>query len=103
MNRIKMDLIGVIFCIGFHGLNFFFGGGGKNEKGCRGGQPVVAERGGFEPPIRFWRIHAFQACLFSHSSITPFARALLAMRNCRCATNASAKIVKFCLIVAKFL
>ena len=22
-----MDLIGVIFCIGFHGLNFFFGGG----------------------------------------------------------------------------
>lgn len=23
MNRIKMDLIGVRFCIGFHGLNFF--------------------------------------------------------------------------------
>ena len=39
MNRIKMDLIGVRFCIGFHGLNF----GGGNEKGCRGGQPVVAE------------------------------------------------------------
>ena len=30
-----------------------------------------AERGGFEPPIRFWRIHAFQACLLSHSSISP--------------------------------
>ena len=30
-----------------------------------------AERGGFEPPIRFWRIHAFQACLFNHSSISP--------------------------------
>ena len=27
MNRIKMDLIGVRFCIGFHGLNFFLGGG----------------------------------------------------------------------------
>ena len=24
MNRIKMDLIGVRFCIGFHGLNFFW-------------------------------------------------------------------------------
>ena len=31
-----------------------------------------AEGGGFEPPIRFWRIHAFQACLFNHSSISPF-------------------------------
>ena len=30
-----------------------------------------AERGGFEPPIRFWRIHAFQACLLSHSSTSP--------------------------------
>ena len=33
---------------------------------------VTAERGGFEPPIRFWRIHAFQACLLSHSSISPY-------------------------------
>ena len=32
---------------------------------------VFAERGGFEPPIRFWRIHAFQACLFNHSSTFP--------------------------------
>ena len=31
-----------------------------------------AERGGFEPPNRFRRLHAFQACLFSHSSIFPF-------------------------------
>ena len=22
--------------------------------------------------IRFWRIHAFQACLFNHSSTSPF-------------------------------
>ena len=31
MNRIKMDLIGVRFCIGFHGLNFFLGGGGMKK------------------------------------------------------------------------
>ena len=30
-----------------------------------------AERGGFEPPKRFRRLHAFQACLFNHSSIFP--------------------------------
>lgn len=30
-----------------------------------------AERGGFEPPIPFGGIHAFQACLLSHSSIFP--------------------------------
>ena len=32
-----------------------------------------AEWPGFEPGIRFWRIHAFQACLFSHSSTTPIS------------------------------
>ena len=32
---------------------------------------IPAEKAGFEPAIRFWRIHAFQACLFSHSSISP--------------------------------
>ena len=32
---------------------------------------TVAERSGFEPEIRFCRIHAFQACLLSHSSISP--------------------------------
>ena len=30
-----------------------------------------AENAGFEPAIRFRRIHAFQACLFNHSSISP--------------------------------
>ena len=30
-----------------------------------------AERGGFEPPIPFRGIHAFQACLFNHSSTSP--------------------------------
>ena len=34
---------------------------------------MFAERGGFEPPILFWSIHAFQACLLSHSSISPNA------------------------------
>ena len=36
MNRIKMDLIGVIFCIGFHGLNFFFGGGKMKKAAVEG-------------------------------------------------------------------
>ena len=31
----------------------------------------LAVRGGFEPPIRDDRIHAFQACSFSHSDISP--------------------------------
>ena len=26
---------------------------------------------GFEPRKHFWRLHAFQACLFNHSSISP--------------------------------
>ena len=32
----------------------------------------VAERTGFEPVSRFRRLHAFQACLLSHSSIFPY-------------------------------
>jgi site-specific DNA recombinase len=31
----------------------------------------TAERGGFEPPVHFWRTHAFQACSFSHSDTSP--------------------------------
>ncbi len=30
-----------------------------------------AERARFELAIPFWGTHAFQACLFSHSSISP--------------------------------
>ena len=33
---------------------------------------LKAEREGFEPSKRFRRLHAFQACLFSHSSISPY-------------------------------
>ena len=29
---------------------------------------MLAERKGFEPSIRFWRIHTFQACAFDHSA-----------------------------------
>ena len=38
---------------------------------------MFAERAGFEPAIRFRRIHAFQACLFNHSSISPDSSASL--------------------------
>ena len=34
---------------------------------------ILAERGGFEPPKRFRRLHAFQACLFNHSSTFPYS------------------------------
>ena len=32
---------------------------------------INAERTGFEPANRFCRLHAFQACLFNHSSTSP--------------------------------
>ena len=31
----------------------------------------LAEREGFEPSIRYKRIHTFQACSFSHSDTSP--------------------------------
>jgi hypothetical protein len=31
-----------------------------------------AERAGFEPANRFWRLHALQACALDHSAISPF-------------------------------
>ncbi len=31
----------------------------------------MADRGGFEPPIRYERIHAFQACAFNRSATCP--------------------------------
>ena len=33
----------------------------------------VAEREGFEPSIRGYRIHTFQACAFDHSATAPHA------------------------------
>lgn len=35
------------------------------------GSPCVAERGGFEPPIRC-RIHDFESCAFNHSATSPY-------------------------------
>ena len=37
---------------------------------------IFAERRGFEPRKHFWRLHAFQACLFNHSSISPSRSAI---------------------------
>ena len=34
-------------------------------------QVIMAGRGGFEPPIRYKRIHAFQACAFNRSATCP--------------------------------
>ena len=42
---------------------------------------AAAERRGFEPRNRFGRLHAFQACLFSHSSISPFLTQKNALRT----------------------
>ncbi len=41
------------------------------EIACHCGRLFFAERTGFEPVIPFGGIHAFQACLFNHSSISP--------------------------------
>ncbi len=40
------------------------------DKPCQ----CLAERRGFEPRKPFWSLHAFQACLFNHSSISPRVR-----------------------------
>lgn len=32
---------------------------------------IMAEKEGFEPSIRYKRIHTFQACAFDHSAISP--------------------------------
>ena len=38
------------------------------------GERVVAEQEGFEPSIRGYRIHTFQACAFDHSATAPHSR-----------------------------
>ena len=44
----------------------------KNEKGPQRGPFVfLAERGGFEPPVRYKRTLAFQASALSHSATSP--------------------------------
>ena len=42
-----------------------------NKKPAVAGSFYLAEREGFEPSIRGYRIHTFQACAFSHSATSP--------------------------------
>ena len=55
---------------------------GPRKPACSAGLPqvpatrdklwgCVAEREGFEPSIRGYRIHTFQACAFDHSATAP--------------------------------
>ena len=48
---------------------------------CRATKTELAEREGFEPSIPFWSMHAFQACAFNHSAISPAGSETLAMRE----------------------
>src|SRR5213076_2236428 len=49
--------------------------GAGDRLAARAGRAVkeVAEREGFEPSIRFWRILTFQASAFDHSATAPHA------------------------------
>ena len=40
-----------------------------------------AERTGFEPANQFCRLHAFQACLFNHSSTSPIVKRMQSYNN----------------------
>ena len=54
-------------------LKFRVNDGHKKEtRYFAGFHSLSAERIGFEPTNRFRRLHAFQACLFSHSSTFPW-------------------------------
>ena len=66
-------------------------GGSCSSRRCRrlqvfGYSRNMAEREGFEPSIRDYRIHTFQACAFSHSATSPFVRlvVLVVAVTCRC-------------------
>ena len=56
---------------------------------------IKAERGGFEPPNRFCRLHAFQACLFSHSSTFPYSEERFSLPQHAAATISKCKIIAF--------
>ncbi len=53
-----------------YAIDAFFWGGGRVYSTMTKNK-LKAERRGFEPRIPFGGIHAFQACLLSHSSIFP--------------------------------
>ena len=58
-------------------------------------QGIFAERARFELAIPFWGTHAFQACLFSHSSISPWLGPV--KRDCKY----KKKILSCCIIRKK--
>ena len=62
----------------------------------------TAERAGFEPAKPFRGLHAFQACLFNHSSISPktsyrFSKTGAKYEKNRISKRFSAQIYSFCL------
>ena len=64
----------------------------KTARRLRARLLLVAERARFELAIPFWGTHAFQACLFSHSSISPIGVHTLS-RRASSATRASLQYV----------
>ena len=48
----------------------------QNNNAPNGAFKIVAERGGFEPPVGYEPTHAFQACDLNHSSISPYLACL---------------------------
>ena len=64
----------------------------------------AAEREGFEPSIRFWRIHTFQACAFDHSAISPEYQGAKILKNpiitmliqCNFTSNGSMQVIYNC-------
>ena len=59
---------------------------GRNDKKAQricAGLLLDAERARFELAIPFWGTHAFQACLFSHSSISPIELPVVGTANIR--------------------
>ena len=68
----------------------------------------TAERAGFEPAKPFRGLHAFQACLFNHSSISPIIRLASSKTTAKYEKNRiskrfSAQIYSFCLTYTQYL
>ena len=68
----------------------------------------TAERAGFEPAKPFRGLHAFQACLFNHSSISPKTSYRFSKTGAKYEKNPiskrfSAQIYSFCLTYTQYL
>lgn len=59
------------------------------------GKTNFAEKAGFEPAKPFRGLHAFQACLFNHSSISPFAWSITKQIRWPSFVNAGANVSLF--------